>query len=165
MKPTVSQQESIRQTLRPVLKYKETYDEVYDHILSSLEELPCNADFTAALHHIIERDFGGLNNIYSLEARRINTMIKEFIGEYFNSVWKCLSSLPLLAAAVMITLLCVWMKPLFAQVQHGSNLYCIMAPVLVFLMKKIAINKRDRLNQSHCLAILSRMSYPRDPLS
>jgi hypothetical protein len=84
MKLDARQDELLKHYLRKVFLYRETYEEVYDHMISALQERPYTQTFQDAVNDIIRRDFGGHNNLISMENNCKKAMVKELRNKQFG---------------------------------------------------------------------------------
>jgi hypothetical protein len=84
MKLDARQDELLKHYLRKVFLYRETYEEVYDHMISALQERPYTQSFQDAVNDIIRRDFGGHNNLISMEKNCKKAMVKELRNKQFG---------------------------------------------------------------------------------
>ncbi|GAA3966403.1 hypothetical protein [Mucilaginibacter dorajii] len=84
MKLDARQDQLLKHYLRKVFLYRETYEEVYDHMISALQEQPYTQTFQDAVNDIIRRDFGGHNNLISMENNCKKAMVKELRHKQFG---------------------------------------------------------------------------------
>ncbi|WP_184542631.1 hypothetical protein [Mucilaginibacter sp. FT3.2] len=84
MKPDTRQDELLKHYLSKVFLYRETYEEVYDHVISALHELPATQSFQDTVNDIISRDFGGHNNLITMENNCKKAMGKELRNKQFG---------------------------------------------------------------------------------
>jgi|GEM_PF-2785175 hypothetical protein len=110
MKPNAEQQQFIKAQLQDMLKVRETYEELYDHVLTALEVMPDGVPFYDAVHHIIEHDLGGKNDIRSMQTRAIKIAIKDFIKDYFICLGQSLTSALMLIIIAVTVIFYLLMK-------------------------------------------------------
>jgi len=67
MKPTPEQLAFLKKYLHQNLEFRESYIEFYDHILTALEGIGNEVTFGRAVQDIVDRDFGGFENIAKIE--------------------------------------------------------------------------------------------------
>jgi len=92
MKLSQSEELSLQKYLRSNLRYRETYAEFYDHILSSLENMPGNINFDESIKRIIDKDFGGIAGMRTIEIQYQKSTFREMQTKYFDALLSCLTS-------------------------------------------------------------------------
>ncbi|WDF56779.1 hypothetical protein [Mucilaginibacter sp. KACC 22063] len=77
MKLSAEQIEICRKIISSQIKYQETLEEVLDHVISAIEGMPeSNETIMTLTEQVIDRDFGGKNNLKAMEKEREKVLLK-----------------------------------------------------------------------------------------
>lgn len=133
---TVAQKKELRALLWENVKFKETYYEVYDHILTALEAYEDNdLEFDELIEQIINEDFGGMDMLLTMEAKREEIVVKQVRARHWQHIMSYFS-LPLFIITLFVTGMAFYLG---AYISRDSVIKMVavtaILPIIPFLSK------------------------------
>ncbi|RZA03328.1 MAG: hypothetical protein EOP47_03220 [Sphingobacteriaceae bacterium] len=136
MIPTIKEKQWLQEYLYKALRYRETYNEIYDHILTALEHEPAANFFETTVSNVIEKEFGGSNNMIYMEVkskRLVNMEIKTQYRRKFADWFK----LPLVAYTLTIAAFNFYFWGSKSPVLGIMGLIFFIAPLILMLLRRV----------------------------
>lgn len=138
MIPSIEEKRWLQDYLNKALRYRETYDEIYDHILTALEHEPAIEFFETTVYNVIEKEFGGSNNLLYMEVqskRAISTEIKMQYWRKFTEWFK----LPLVAYTLIITAFNFYFSGSKHFLLGMLSFIIFLLPILIAVVRKVLV--------------------------
>ena len=138
MIPTIKEKQWLQDYLNKALRYRETYDEIYDHILTALEHESAAEFFETTVYNVIEKEFGGSNNMLYMEVqskRAISPEIKMQYRRKFTEWFK----LPLVAYTLIITAFNFYFSGSKHFLLGMLSFIIFLSPILIAVVRKILV--------------------------